>query len=84
MIIERPGFTCQPTNPSDRRFPSRPDVGKIVKDYKSNKSVVTVDEAFEPRPLEIQKNDLAKGKLESGVTYSFLPKSTRETYFTFS
>jgi zinc protease len=74
------GIYIPTDQPKRSTIPSRPDVKKIVNDYKSSKSAVTIDDAFEPRPLEIQKR-LSEGKLDSGVTFSFLPKQTRGNVF---
>ena len=73
-----------PTDQPERSpIPARPDVEKVVNGYKSNKTAVTVDQAFEPKPLEIQKR-LVQGSLESGVKYSLLSKPTRGNVFHFN
>lgn len=76
------GIYLPTDQPQRSSIPARPDVEKIVKDYKSSKSAVSVDQAFEPKPLEVQKR-LVQGKLESGVKYALLSKPTRGNVFHF-
>ncbi len=75
------GIYLPTENPRRSNIPSTPKIEGIVKDYKSNKAAVSVDQAFEPKPFEIQKR-LMEGSLASGVKYALLPKSNREMYFT--
>lgn len=74
------GIYLPTDQPKRSMIPATPDVEKIVKDYKSNKTVVSIDQAFEPKPLEIQKR-IVEGKFDSGVKYSLLPKATRGNVF---
>ncbi len=74
------GIYLPTEQPHRSNIPATPTIENVVKDYKSSKAAVSVDQAFEPTPLEIQKR-LVEGTLESGVKYAFLPKSNRGNQF---
>ncbi len=74
------GIYLPTDQPLRSNIPATPKIENIVKDYKSSKAALSVDQVFEPKPMEIQKR-LVEGALESGVKYALLPKPNRGNVF---
>ncbi len=69
------GLYIPTKEPQRAEIPSRPDVEKLVKDYKGREAVAR-GEAFDPTPDNIEKRT-RRGQLPSGVKTAVLPKKTR-------
>lgn len=66
--------------PRRSNIPATPNVQNMVKDYASAKSAVSVEQDFQPKPKDIQKRAIV-GKLDSGVAYTLIPKTSRGNVF---
>ncbi len=74
------GIYLPTEQPRRSSIPATPDVPNLVKDYTSSKSAVSVKQAFQPKPREIQKLSMV-GKLDCGINYTLIPKPTRGDVF---